>query len=100
MTNPYLEVAVEAALEGGAILLAEYDRPVTISYKGEVDLVTQADKRSELAVVSRLRRAFPKHSVVAEEGGGVGDLDPYPAPTAGQLTASEMLSRIRQGTDG
>jgi antitoxin (DNA-binding transcriptional repressor) of toxin-antitoxin stability system len=36
----------------------------------------------------------------AEEGGGVGDLDPYPAPTAGQPTASEILRRIRQGTDG
>ena len=36
----------------------------------------------------------------AEEGGGVGDLDPYPAPAAGQPTASEILSRIRQGTDG
>jgi hypothetical protein len=36
----------------------------------------------------------------AEEGGGVGDLDPYPAPPAGQPTASEILRRIRQGTDG
>ncbi len=36
----------------------------------------------------------------AEEGGGVGDLDPYPAPPGGQPTASEILSRIRQGTDG
>jgi prevent-host-death family protein len=35
----------------------------------------------------------------AEEGGGVVDLDPYPAPP-GQPTASEILSRIRQGTDG
>jgi prevent-host-death family protein len=36
----------------------------------------------------------------AEESGGVADLDPYPAPPAGQPTAGEMLSRIRQGTDG
>jgi prevent-host-death family protein len=32
----------------------------------------------------------------AEEGGGVGDLDPYPAPPAGQPTASEILARMRQ----
>ena len=32
----------------------------------------------------------------AEERGGVGDLDPYPAPPAGQPTASEILSDMRQ----
>jgi myo-inositol-1(or 4)-monophosphatase len=68
--NSYLEVAVETAREAGSILLAEFDRPVKISYKGEVDLVTQADRRSEQAIVSRLRAAFPQHAIVAEEGGG------------------------------
>jgi antitoxin (DNA-binding transcriptional repressor) of toxin-antitoxin stability system len=32
----------------------------------------------------------------AEEGGGVADLEPYPAPPAGQPTASEILARMRQ----
>jgi myo-inositol-1(or 4)-monophosphatase len=74
MGNKFLEVAVETAIEAGGILLAEFDRPVRISYKGEVDLVTQADRQSEDAIVSRLRRYFPKHSIVAEEGTGqVGD---------------------------
>ena len=66
----FLDVAIEAAREAGAILLQEYDRPPSISYKGEVDIVTQADRRSEAAVVARLRTHFPKHTVVAEEGGG------------------------------
>src|SRR6201988_3295043 len=68
--NSFLDVAVETAREAGSILLAEFDRPVKISYKGEVDIVTQADKRSEEAIVSRLRAHFPKHAIVAEEGGG------------------------------
>lgn len=67
--NPYLEVALEAAREAGSILVAEFDRPPSISYKGEVDLVTQADRRSEEAVVNRLRSHFPKHAIVGEEGG-------------------------------
>jgi myo-inositol-1(or 4)-monophosphatase len=67
--NSYLEVAIEAAREAGGILLAELDRPVQIAYKGDVDIVTQADKRSELAIVSRLRTHFPKHAIVGEEGG-------------------------------
>ena len=58
--NSYLEVAIEAALEGGKILLAEFDRPVNISYKGEVDIVTQADRRSEQAVVVAAAHPFPR----------------------------------------
>ena len=68
--NSFLEIAIETAREAGGILLAEFDRPVNISYKGEVDLVTQADRRSEQAIVTRLRTHFPKHAIVAEEGGG------------------------------
>ena len=75
--NSFLDVAVETAREAGAILLAEFDRPVKISYKGEVDIVTQADKRSEEAIVSRLRAHFPKHGIVAEEGGGTESESPF-----------------------
>lgn len=67
--NTYLEAAVEIAQEAGAILLAELDRPVKIDYKGEVDIVTQADRRSEQLIVSRLRTHFPKHGIVGEESG-------------------------------
>lgn len=71
-TNPshFLEVAVETAREAGAILVGEFSRPQQISYKGEVDIVTETDKKSEAAIVSRLRTHFPKHAIVAEEGGG------------------------------
>ena len=70
MGNQFLEVAIETAVEAGGILLSEFDKPVKISYKGEVDLVTQADRRSEEAIVGRLRNYFPAHTIVAEEGGG------------------------------
>jgi len=75
--NPFLEVAIETAREAGEILLTEFDRPVNISYKGEVDLVTQADKRSEQAIVAKLRSHFPKHGIVAEEGGGTDSESPF-----------------------
>ena len=66
----YLDVAIETALEAGKILREEFDRPADISYKGEVDLVTQADKRSEEAIVARLTKYFPDHAIAAEEGTG------------------------------
>jgi myo-inositol-1(or 4)-monophosphatase len=65
----FLEVAIEAAREAGAILRTEFDRPKTITYKGEVDIVTESDRRSEALIVNRLRAEFPDHGIVAEEGG-------------------------------
>jgi myo-inositol-1(or 4)-monophosphatase len=68
MPNNYLDAAIEIAQEAGKILREEFDRPAQITYKGDVDLVTQADKRSEQAIAARLAKFFPDHSVSAEEG--------------------------------
>jgi len=68
--SQFLEVAVEAAQEAGALLVADFGRPKNVTYKGEVDLVTESDRRSEALVVGRLRSHFPKHAIVGEEGGG------------------------------
>ena len=70
MSNHYLDVAIATALEAGQILREEYERPADITYKGDVDLVTQADKRSERAIVRRLSEHFPEHTITAEEGLG------------------------------
>jgi myo-inositol-1(or 4)-monophosphatase len=71
MTKNYLEAAIEIAQEAGKILIEELSRPLHIRYKGdEVDLVTQADKRSERLIVERLTKYFPDHSIAAEEGTG------------------------------
>jgi myo-inositol-1(or 4)-monophosphatase len=71
MPKDYLEAAIEIAQEAGKILVEELSRPPDIRYKGdEVDLVTQADKRSEQLIVSRLNQYFPGHAIAAEEGTG------------------------------
>src|SRR5271167_2004323 len=70
MTDNYLAVAMEIAREAGAILREEAKHPAQISYKREVDIVTQADKRSEKLIVERLTKYFPAHSIAAEEGTG------------------------------
>ena len=70
MPNSYLDVAIETALEAGKILREEFARPPDIAYKGDADLVTQADRRSEQAIVARLSKYFPEHSISAEEGTG------------------------------
>ena len=70
MTMTFLEAAVEIARGAGAILLEELQRPPDIAYKGDFDLVTQADRRSEEWIVRRLQECFPQHAIAAEEGTG------------------------------
>ena len=57
----FLEVAVRCAREAGTLLRGEFARPKEISYKGEVDIVTESDRRSEALIVARLREKFPEH---------------------------------------
>ena len=60
---------VEAvAREAGALLLRYFARDIRIEYKGEVDLVTEADRQSEKLIVERLRQRWPEYGIVAEEG--------------------------------
>lgn len=69
-----LSVAIEAALAGGSILESYYGGAFRIAFKGELDLVTQADTESEAEVLSILRARMPEVSILAEES-GVSDRD-------------------------
>jgi myo-inositol-1(or 4)-monophosphatase len=64
----YLPELEAIAREAGALLMGYFVRRVTIEYKGEVDLVTEADRASEKLIVERLRARWPEHGIVAEEG--------------------------------
>ena len=71
MPKNYLKAAIEIAQEAGKILIEELSQPLEIRYKGEeVDLVTQADKRSERVIVEKIQEYFPDHGIAAEEGTG------------------------------
>ncbi|MGA8026863.1 MAG: inositol monophosphatase family protein [Bryobacteraceae bacterium] len=63
----FLDPAIEIAREAGQVLLAH--RGVAFELKGAFDLVTAADRASEQLVVKRLQERFPRHGIVAEEGG-------------------------------
>jgi myo-inositol-1(or 4)-monophosphatase len=61
-------VAEEIAREAGALLRDYYARGVAMEYKGDVDLVTEADRASEALILARLAERFPEHGVYGEEG--------------------------------
>jgi myo-inositol-1(or 4)-monophosphatase len=64
----FLPIAESIALEAGALLRGYYRRGVSAEYKGDVDIVTEADRASEKLIVDRLRAAFPTHGIYGEEG--------------------------------
>ena len=64
------ESAGAAAREAGGLLLGRLGRLRAIEYKGEVDLVTEADRESEAMLVRRLGALLPEASILAEEGTG------------------------------
>ncbi len=66
----YLEAAIRTAKVGGRILLANLEKGVPVRYKGRRNLVTEVDNASEEAIVRILRRDFPTHRIIAEEGHG------------------------------
>lgn len=58
----------EIALEAGALLRSLFERGVVTEYKGDVDLVTEADRASEKLIVERINARFPSHGIFGEEG--------------------------------
>ena len=64
----FAHVAEGIARQAGALLREFYAKGVTTEYKGDVDLVTEADRASEQMIVERLKTAFPAHGVYGEEG--------------------------------
>jgi len=60
--------AESIARDAGALLREFYHRGVRAEYKGDVDIVTEADRASEALIVSRLKAAFPAHGIYGEEG--------------------------------
>lgn len=70
-----LNIVSDIARAAGAIVRAGYGRANRIEFKGEVDLVTEIDQRSEALILERVRAAFPDHAVYAEESGRSGSHD-------------------------
>jgi len=60
--------AAAIAMEAGNVVRGFYESGVATEYKGEADLVTEADRASERLIVERLDTRFPGHGVYGEEG--------------------------------
>lgn len=66
--SEYLETAVQAARDAGALLKERFGKLLVIEKKGEINLVTDADRASEDLIKKIISGKFPGHNIKAEEG--------------------------------
>lgn len=70
----FLDIATLAARAGGEVLKSYWGNLEEIQEKGRSgDLVTEADKASEEAILDVLKRHVPGHGILAEESGSLGE---------------------------
>jgi myo-inositol-1(or 4)-monophosphatase len=63
-----LNFAIETVQQAGHILMEKFGR-ITVTKKGDINLVTEADLASENHIIERIRSYYPKHAILAEESG-------------------------------
>lgn len=61
---------VDLALEAGRFLKGKFNQAHEVTFKGEIDLVTEADRGCEALLIARIEKAFPGHGILAEETRG------------------------------
>jgi myo-inositol-1(or 4)-monophosphatase len=59
--------AVNIARDAGHLLQEKFNSKHEIQYKGEINLVTEADKMSEDLIIAAIHRSYPSHGILAEE---------------------------------
>ena len=64
----FVPAMAEIAREAGALLMGYFHHRVKVEYKGDVDLVTEADRASEALITKRIRERWPAHNIMGEEG--------------------------------
>ncbi|HUJ80177.1 MAG TPA: inositol monophosphatase family protein [Nitrospiria bacterium] len=75
----YHRLAVSAAKAAGRLLAGYRGRELAVTYKGAVNIVTEADRQAERLIAGMIGKHYPGHIVVGEEGSGT--TAPLPAPT-------------------
>lgn len=64
-----LNTLTQIARQAGKILLEGYGRAKKIEFKGDIDLVTEFDRRSDAFILAQLRQNFPGEAILSEESG-------------------------------
>lgn len=63
-----LTVGMRAARSAGRLIMKYYGKNFSVRRKGQIDLVTEVDEKSQKHIQSILSKSFPKDVVLGEEG--------------------------------
>ncbi|MCY1339892.1 Inositol-1-monophosphatase [compost metagenome] len=69
--QPMLNIALRAARSAGELIFRSIERldVISVNEKDAKDYVTEVDRAAELSIVQALRKAYPNHGILGEEGG-------------------------------
>jgi uncharacterized membrane protein YtjA (UPF0391 family) len=95
-----LGAALSAARRAGEVLRAGFGAEHTITYKGEVDLVTEIDEEAERVIKEELLGIFPSHGMLAEEGGKLAGEEDASLLTSPLFFVVAILATQRYGPVG
>ncbi len=70
-SDQFVPIVSDIAREAGALLMTHFRRRIGFEYKGDVDLVTEADRSAEALITDRIRARWPRHDLMGEEGARV-----------------------------
>ena len=65
----FYHFGIDISLKAGEEILNLFPRIHKISYKGVINLVTEADLKSEAIIKKAIRKRYPNHTILAEESG-------------------------------
>lgn len=65
--DDFLAKAVDAAKNAGAIIRSGFYQTKHVVHKGQVDLVTETDKKCEELIFDFLKKQYPDHKFIGEE---------------------------------
>ncbi len=63
----YGKFATAIARVAGSLLKDRFSENHEVDYKGEIDIVTEADRMSEKILITEIGRKFPDHNILSEE---------------------------------
>ena len=92
--TPTLSDLERFARGAGAILRESYNKEHQVSYKGVIDLVTEADHASEAFLIKEIQTHFPDSHILAEESGetkGINEGIWYIDPLDGTVNYSHHI---------
>lgn len=73
----FIDIALKATKRASRFLMNHFGKTRRIEFKGEINIVTEADRISEAIIMDMIKSHFPDHEILSEESARSGPSSPY-----------------------